>query len=177
MRMYRLNCPSARSLDHVEIEPRTFGDYRTGDTMSQKPKKIVSKGEYTRAVAKRLMLITLSMVMLFAALDIDIGKALYDLHSAYPRSPFLEIIAGSGIVVFCDVLFILGKGWAGIRTFKKAKKIDPGLPRTRANIAHFPVAESLVRASEPPAHSQQAVLLRPAADKQERHEEQLLRPS
>jgi hypothetical protein len=150
---------------------------KTGDAMSQKSKKIVSKREYTKAAGKRLILITLSLALFLAALCVDNGKTLSYMLSTYPRNPYLKIIASSGVVVFCDMLISLGVGWAGIRIFKKARQIDPGLPRTCANIAHLPAAESLVRASEPPVLSQQSVLLRPAAGTQDRHEEQLLRPS
>ena len=151
--------------------------------MSEKPKKIVSKREYTKAIGKRLILITLSIALFLVALDDRNGYfALSYLHSVYPQNPYLDKIAysrsfGDVCIFFCNVLISLVVGWAGIRTFKKARQIDPGLPRTRANIDHLPAAESLVRASEPPVLSPQSVLLRPATYTQERHEEQLLRPS
>lgn len=151
--------------------------------MSQKPKKIVSTREYIKAKGKRLMLVTLSLALFLVALDDRKGYfVLYCLRSVYPLNPFLKIIESSDsfgdfCVFFCTLLITLGLGWAGIRIFKKAKQIDPGIPRIRANIDHLPAAESLVRASEPPVLSQQSVLLRPAAATQERHEEELLRPS
>ena len=147
--------------------------------MSRKPKRIVSKREYIKTTGKRLMLITLSLALfLFALRDRNGDFAFSYLLSAYPQNSFLKIIASSAIIIFfCNLLIFVGAGWAGIRTFKKARQIDPGVPRTRANIAHLPAAESLVRASEQPVLSQQSVLLRPAADTQDKHEEQLLRPS
>jgi hypothetical protein len=151
--------------------------------MSQKPKKIVSKREYTKAIGKRLILITLSLALFLVALGDKNGYfVLSYMYSVYPQNPYLKIIENSGsfgefCVFFCNVLIALGLGWAGIRTLKKARQIDPGLPRTRANIDHLPAAESLVRASEPPVLSQQSVLLRPATHTQDRHEDQLLRPS
>lgn len=147
--------------------------------MSQKPKKIVSKREYLKATCKRLILITLGIALFLVALEDRYGYfALSYMLSVYPRNPYLKIIASSGsIVTFCNVFIGLGVAWAGIRSIKKARQIDPGLPRTRANIAHLPAAESLVRASERPVLSQQSVLLRPATDTPDRHEDQLLRPS
>ena len=48
-------------------------------------------------------------------------------------------------------------------------------PLTRANIADLPASESLVRASKEPAYGQGTALLRAANNKQDEHEEQLLR--
>jgi len=145
---------------------------KTGSTMSQKPKKIVSTREYTKTTGKRLMLITISIALFFFALEDRNGY--FALSYLLGRDPGYSY---STIIFLCNVLISFGVAWAGIRTFKKARQIDPVLPRTRANIAHLPAAESLVRASEQPILSQQSVLLRPATDAQDRHEEQLLKPS
>jgi len=140
--------------------------------MSRKPKKIVSKREYTKTTGKRLMLIILSIALFLAALDNRYGS--FTLSYLLGRKPGYSY---STIIFWSDLFISLGLGWAGIRTFKKAKQMDSVLPRTRANIAHFPAAESLVRASQQPVLSPQSVLLRPAADTQDRNEEQLLKPS
>ena len=140
--------------------------------MSRKPKRIVSKREYTKTTGKRLILITLSIALFFAALDTRYGGfALSYLLGRNPGNFY------STIIFWSDLLISLGLGWVGIRTLKKARHMEHCLPCTRANIAHLPAAESLVRASEQPVLSQQSVLLRPAADTQDKHEEQLLRPS
>ena len=60
---------------------------------------------------------------------------------------------------------------------RRAQKIPVSAPITRANTAHLPAIDTLVRASTEPTQTQKAVLLRPALEKAERHEEQLLRAS
>jgi hypothetical protein len=89
-------------------------------------------------------------------------------HSGRPDALFglLAIILGGLSVA---LIYLGGK------SMKEGKEIDTGVPLTRANAAHLPAADSLVRASSEPAQEQERVLLRAAGQGPETSPEQLLR--
>jgi hypothetical protein len=64
----------------------------------------------------------------------------------------------------------------GVLMRKKAAEIDPGTPFAHVDTDHWPVAETLVRASEEPEQEQKNRLLRPAQKVAGSSPDQLLRP-
>jgi hypothetical protein len=146
-------------------------------TEKQTGKRIVSKAEYAANVGNKLSLFAfgvgvmgLGLVGILNAVSLTIlglGEAIkyHDSDDIKIAAFVFLIVGGMSALIF----------WAGRKTVRKAKQIDIGVPRTRANTADLPAPESLVRASEEPVQEQEAVLLRAATQTQERHEEQLVR--
>ncbi len=136
-------------------------------------KRMVSRGEYLRIQATRIGLACLTVICGFMLIEFggDVVIFILDFFSGvrytlHSNRAFYTV--ESSVVTFCF--------YKGMKTsFRKFAKIKPGIPLTRANAADMPASESLVRASEEPMQAQEAVLLRAAAEEQERHEEQLVR--
>ena len=154
--------------------------------MSQPPqtgKRIVSKGEYVviHGVKLSIRLFAICMVALqpfFYLALVWLSIAL--ICRAFIASTWKEILWT--ITLFGPVILICSLGlyyveglWKAILDY--ADRVDAGVPLTRANTAALPAHESLVRAGAEPVQEQQAVLLRAAAQTQERHKEQLVRAS
>ena len=153
--------------------------------MNQPPqtgKQIVSKGEYVRGLSKKAALGVGSTTLAVGCLAACLVAVIYLL---YAIQLYRAQLWGSDVgLVVRNFLFILGAGGSAVFLFQaaareqaRARRIDPGIPLTRANAADLPAPESLVRASEEPTQEQQSVLLRAATEGVERHEEQLVRSS
>jgi len=67
--------------------------------------------------------------------------------------------------------------FSGAFTMHHIRKIDIGIPLTRANTADLSAHDSLVRASQEPVQEQQSILLRPTMEADTSPPEQLLRAS
>lgn len=65
----------------------------------------------------------------------------------------------------------------GRELWQDAKKIEPVVPLTRANIADLSANDSLVRTSQEPLQAQETVLLRAAMKTTTGQEDELLRAS
>ena len=138
--------------------------------MNQPPqtdKRIVSKGAYVKAQGKRLGLIVAAGCVCFWGVHVFWNTAPYTRHPANHAHHIFAGLLGFLVFRFC---WSISKG-----LYKEVKRIEPGVPLTRANIAALPAPDSLVRASAEPLQEQQAVLLRAATAGVERHEEQLVR--
>ena len=131
-------------------------------------KRIVSKGAYAAAFSMKigwcvgafmfLMIVSLLAANAFSRIDMSIGW----------------ILAFLFLFVLCFLplgLFILA------HAFNKSQQVETGVPLTRHNTADLPVADSLVRASSEPLQAQEAVLLRAAAEGQQKPTDEMLRAS
>ena len=139
-------------------------------------KRIVSKGRYIKLLGMRLSLLSCGAVCMIvgsvaALLGIVVGV---DDVIRQVGGPEFPLLAPNGYYIACLVCLLIG-----VRcTFLGEKVEEAVVPLTRANTANLPAPDSLVRASSEPLQTQEAVLLRAAAgEKQERHEEQLVRAS
>ncbi len=136
-------------------------------------KRIVSRGKYLRIQATRISLACLTVICGFMLIefggDVVISALDFfcDLRYTFHSDRALYAVESS-VVTFCF--------YKGMKTsFRKFATVEDVVPLTRANTAHLPAPGSLVRASSAPTQAQKAVLLRAAAEGQERHEEQLVR--
>ena len=92
---------------------------------------------------------------------------------AHPLPLKWWITTGQFVYGLVAIIYASAKGAAAcLRDEIKKEKI---IPITRANTADLPAPDSLVRASSEPLQAQDAVLLRAVEERQEKHEEQLLR--
>ena len=140
-------------------------------------KRIVSQRRYMVNIGKKvafssaslgfLLVASLTLVWTFGFVSLWLMPAgrHTDLGTPEEAPPW---ILGSGLVsLLCYFL-----AW---RSLHKVSKIETGVPITRANTANLPPPDTLVRASSEPVQEQQAVLLRAATERQEKHEERLVR--
>jgi len=140
-------------------------------------KRIVSKRQYAAGVGKVTALTSLTIALLLAggiagrvALSL-----LRDMHNStgifeddWGMGQPLILLIGVGCLLFLSL---------GAYTMKYTRKIDIGVPLSRANTSDLPADESLVRASQEPMQEQQSILLRAATEVQQTPPEQLLRAS
>ncbi len=149
-------------------------------------KKIVSKGEYVRRMFLReawmalcifhCIVVVCQVIVLLPSLIIL--SILDGLIRHFPRMLYAQ---DAPCHQTTSHLLMLMKTplRATIRAYKaaenRANQINLGVPLTRFNTADLPAPDSLVRASSEPMQAQQAVLLRAAAEGQDRHEEELVR--
>ena len=142
----------------------------------QKPgRRIVSKGKYAAALGNKAALssfgVSLTLIGIMGLLCVCLITGVLLAHLAVDTFLLLGVFIG-----------VVGSGsstlvYIGVHSIKEARQIDPGLPLTRANTAHLPAPDSLVRASQEPPREQQAVLVRPAPPTQHTPREQLVRSS
>ena len=150
-------------------------------------KKIVSKGEYARVLGGQTFLTVAGSGFYIIAVLCAVGPAGL-LWASKQLEAETRTVEGAGFAIFflysfsiivlpilLTCAFFLRR--AGLSIIKQASLTDSRVPLTRANTAGLPAPESLVRASSEPVQAQEVVLLRAAAEKQERHEEQLVRAS
>ena len=142
------------------------------NTPQKSVKRIVSKGQYFRTLAGKTSLTLMAVVCCLVFIRISINMA----HLIFTRPIGLPLSFTMSIVLLPLLVLTLGS-YNVFRLIATARQLDTGVPLTRANTADLPAPDSLVRASEEPAQAQQAVLLRPTVEMQERREEQLLRAS
>ena len=143
-------------------------------------KRIVSKGAYVKAQGQLAGLNVLGIGLLIAATGfgilvvIEIFWTIVAMFSV-GQQPDLQnlVMPGIAALILSGIAYFCGK--AGIHSLNQAQRINPGVPLTRANTADLPAPDTLVRASSEPLQAQEAVLLRAAAEGQEKHEEQLVR--
>ncbi len=137
-------------------------------------KRIVSKREYAKAqgIKGGLNLGRFGLLLFSILWSLLAGLYLLRLVTGmwWDVSPFLIWVAcltcgGASYLCYLTMKAVDRR----IQGFEKVQ------PLTRANAADLPAPDSLVRASSEPMQAQEAVLLRAAAEEQERHEEQLVR--
>ncbi len=147
-------------------------------------KRIVSRGEYVKAQGKRISLglsgFGLFVISGVCVLTLLLSGVLSLVLWAFDLRTGETHMDGGLVSLLIAVLSLFVSCWM-VRftraTLRHAANIDTGVPLTRANTADLPATDSLVRASEESAQAQEGVLLRAATPTQERHEEQLLRPT
>jgi len=141
--------------------------------MDQPPKRkqrIVSKSQYVQALSKRLGLTSMGCGLMI--LTYLCGVTAIFLISPQILGGLIGFAASMG---FGLLACALGK-WS-FDSFRRAKTIDPGVPLTQKVVETLPAEESLVRASEEPTQTQQAILLRAATPDDSTPSEQLVRPT
>ena len=135
----------------------------------RKTSKIVSKRRYVANVGKKTALSAVVFGFLIVGILTGLGTlgSLSSLLVEYDKSTIFLIVAFASATLACHVF-----AW---HTLSKANSFQTGIPLTRANTADLPAPDMLVRASSEPLQAQKDVLLRAAAEGQEKHEVQLVR--
>ncbi|MCW3100601.1 MAG: hypothetical protein JWL77_6219 [Chthonomonadaceae bacterium] len=131
-------------------------------------KRIVSKGRFVANTGKKAALATYGTAVCLLGL----GAIVVSSVSVLPMLLHEGLLCLVGIATLGGCCF--GLIYLGGKAVKEGKEIDAGVPLTRANTAHLPASDSLVRASSEPVQEQATVLLRAAVEGNETPSEQLL---
>jgi hypothetical protein len=146
-------------------------------TDKQTGKGIVSKGAYVKVRSNKAAKGIVGILLWLTA----IGAGVLSLLPLYGFLYFLLKWDFLALVCLCLFVFIGGGTYyvakvASEIMIDSVKELEI-VPLTRANTAHLPAPDSLVRASAEPVQEQQAVLLRAAIQGMETPPEQLVRPA
>ena len=147
-------------------------------------RRIVGKGAYAKAQSRRAGLVLSGSFAVFAgALAGFLALACVGFMIAalisYAQAYDQQLLIHACVYLVGALVFGMGMTESlrsGFASLHKAAKNEV-VPLTRANAAHLPAPESLVRASQEPAQAQKDVLLRAATQTQDTRKEQLLRAS
>ena len=135
----------------------------------QAGKRIVSKGAYVQAQARRLTL-AVSALFLLHLTGLFILLAVVGVLWGFLWNRVTAIALAPCFAVAAYVSSL------GLRfSLAAACRINPGVPLTRVKTADLPTPDTLVRASSEPAHLQETVLLRAAKEGLATPPEQLVR--
>lgn len=135
-------------------------------------KRLVSKAEYARILARNAMMTTICAICLIIAglsalacmcIFLYVGIKGFSVHDA------------SRPIVLLLVVFVLSLA-CGASAKRKVENAEEVQPATRKVVETLPVEDILVRGSEAP-QTPETVLLRAASNTAETPQEQLLRPS
>ncbi len=143
---------------------------------SPKPKRVVSRAEYRRYLAKRYgmllgaVIVTLGTQQIGHAVGYSVGAFLRLIAKGLPLSEWIKIF-GAGFLLQSAGLFVLLCSMVTI--FAQIRKMEPVEPVSPHNIDRLAPAEALVRGCDAP-QTPNTVLLR-AAQETETPQEQLLR--
>ena len=147
--------------------------------MKQEPgKRIVSKGEYFVNIGKRTTLSTFALGFLLAGGFMALLTLLLILELRRPDIDSQTLLDKGWLCTWTPPIGVasLLLLYLGVRALKEIKKVETGIPLTRANTANLPAPDSLVRPSQKPLQAQETVLLRAATETIQTQEE-LLRAS